>query len=190
MATFPFKPVNGVIWQSITFRDAKGNTGRFGFFMDCQAAASGTAIQTDLNTVMATIPPLTFAAVQRFTGYNTEYGVAQYGAHASGGAYESIIDKAVMVFQDAAGQLHRYEIPAPKVAIFKNDKITVDPANSAVAAFTAAFSTVQAGGCFVCSRQDIALANFMGGVYKARKLHRRLNILVLEPDLTPSLPAE
>lgn len=190
MATFPFKPPNSIIWQSVTFRDAKGNTGRFGFFVDGQAAASTQAIQTDTQTILATIPPLTWAAVQRYTGIVTEYGVAQYGAHNTNGAYEAIVDKAVMVFQDAAGQLHRYEIPAPKVAIFKNDKITVDPANSAVSAFVTAFTTVQTGGCFVCSRQDVALANYMGGVYKARKLHRRLNVLVLEPDLTPSLPAE
>lgn len=189
MAPFPFNPGNQY-QQSVTMRDAKGNTGVFRFFMDVTAAATLGAAHADVLTVINAFTPLSNAALQNTRGLVSEFGVAQYGAHAVGGAYESIVDKAVLVFQDNSGQLHRFEIPAPKIAIFKADKITVDPAAATVITFINAMTTVQAGGSFVASRQDIALANYMGGFYKARKIRRRLNVLVLQPDLTASLPAE
>lgn len=188
MAPFPF-PLGQR--QSFSYRDNKGNVARVTMF----ASIQGTAVATDVRTLMVSIggliTPLTWAALQSANGPWSEYGVAQYGAHNSGGAYESVIDKAVLVFQDAAGTLHRYEIPAPKVSIFKADKITVDPANTDVAALIAAMSgTPGTNSAFVTSRSGNFLANYMGGFYKARKIRRRLNVLVLQPDLTASLPAE
>jgi hypothetical protein len=190
MASFPFVAANTLTQQSVTFRDAKGNTGKFQFFMDLSVGTLNQA-QTDVETVLNAAAALSNAAVQKWTGFVTEYGVAQYGAHNANGAYESINEKAQFVFQDVAGQLHRYEIPAPKIAIFKSDKITVDPANALVITFVNAMTQAGAsGGNFVKTRQNLELANYMGGVFRGRKIRRRLNVLILEPDLTPSLPAE
>lgn len=186
---FPFVPGLGVYSQSYTFRDAKGNTSAFRVFIDEGAAGDADAVQAFAVSLRDALIALTNAAFQGARGTLTEYGVAQYGAHAVGGAYESIVEKAVLVFQDLAGQLHRYEIPAPKIALFKADKVTVDPTNGSVVTFVG-LMTQAAPGVHVVSRQDIGLANYMGGVFKARKIRRRLNILVLEPDLTGSLPAE
>lgn len=184
---FPFS--TSVAIQTYTFRDAKGNTSTMKFFLDFTATTVESA-STSAGTILSALTPLTNAAVQSLHGPATEYGVAQYGAHVANGAYESIIEKAVMVFQDASGQLHRFQVPAPKVSIFKADKVTVDPANASVMAFIAAITGLLTAGVFVCTRQDIGFSNYMGGVYRSAKLRRRLNILVLEPDLTGSLPAE
>ena len=176
--------------ETVTYRDAKGNTGKMLFYLKLGGSATVEDAFTDFSALVPLISALSNAALQTARGPFTSYGVAQYGAHVSGGAYESIIDKAVMVFQDAAGQLHRFEVPAPKIAIFKTDKITVDPANTAVAAFTAFMTTGQTNGNLITSRQALPYLNYMGGFYKARKIRRRLNVLVLQPDLTASLPAE
>lgn len=189
MASFPFNTGNNPTVETLTYRDAKGNTSHQKFYID-QGGATLIQIQTDMAAFITAFSALSNAALQSATGIVPIYGVAQYGTHATGGAYESVIDKAVMVYQDTAGTLHRYEVPAPKIAIFKNDKITVDPANSLVVAFNALMAAAWANGETVCSRQDLPLANYMGGFYKARKIRRRLNVLVLQPDLTASLPAE
>jgi hypothetical protein len=191
MAAFPFQPgANVPVQNSVTMRDAKGNTSVFRYFLDINAGTLPAA-QTQAAAINAGFAALSNAALQNTKGLSSEYGVAQYGAHVANGAYESVIEKAVLVFQDASGQLHRFEIPAPKIAIFKTDKVTVDPANGLVVTFIALVTTPAAGpGSFMCTRQDIAFSNYMGGVFKARKIRRKLNILVLEPDLTASLPAE
>lgn len=187
MAPFPF--VSGNSLQTFTFRDAKGNTSVFRFYVHVNGATADQLV-ADMVTFETAIVALTNAAEQAAHGPLTRYGPAQYGAHAVGGSYESVVDKAAMVYQDNSGQLHRFEIPAPKVAIFKPDKITVDQTNAAVIAFNALMTAAWANGETVQSRQGIPLANYMGGIWRGRKLRKRLNILVLTPDLTASEPAE
>lgn len=187
MATFPFSAV--IYQQKYSFRDAKGNVSVMKFFVQTNAS-SVINLQTDLVAFSALITPLTNAALQNASGLDSRYGVAQYGAHASGGAYESVIEKAVLVFQDNTGQLHRFQIPAPKVSIFKADKVTVDPGNTDVAAFVNNLVGPFTHLGQIVTRQNVPFANFMGGVYRSARIRRRTSILTLEPDLTPSLPAE
>lgn len=187
---YPFSAGSQVGRNTVVTRDAKGNVAYFRYYIDYSAGtlASAQAFSLSVNNAFSA---LSNGAQQATWGLDNKYGVAQYGAHASGGAYESVIEKAVLVFQDAAGQLHRFEVPAPKIAIFKADKVTVDPANGLVVTFIGLMASGTFGvSATVVSRQDIPLANFMGGVFRGRKLRRRLNILVLEPDLTAGLPAE
>jgi hypothetical protein len=190
VATFPFS--THIEPASATYRDAKGNTGVFRFFVSwTDAAATRDDLASQIGSVVTAYSALTNAALQSIKGGGAgEYGVAQYGAHASGGAYESIVEKAVMVFQDASGTLHRYEVMAPKIAIFEADKVTVNPAGTGVATFISAMSTAGTHNVQLCSRSGILLTNYMGGFFRARKIRRRLNVLVLQPDLTASLPAE
>jgi hypothetical protein len=192
MASFPFNTTLHVYREGVTFRDAKGNTSPMRFFANTAAATPNFSVsaETFFTALVPLIKALTNAAVQSAIGPFTEYGVAQYGVHNTGGAYESVVEKAVFVFQDNSGQLHRFQVPAPKVSIFKADKVTVDPANTDVAAFNTFMTTPDANGVFIVSRQNVALANFMGGIFAGRKLRRRVNILVLEPDLAASIPAE
>jgi hypothetical protein len=188
--TFPFNTSAPFLSETITTRDAKGNVAHNTFYMDAAGGGTLDLAGADFATLVTAFLALSNAALQRAHGVEERYGTVQYGAHTSGGAYESVIDKAVMVFQDTSGGLHRYEIPAPKIAIFKNDKITVDPANSTIVTFVGLMTTAFGDGNFVCVRNGLQLVNYMGGFYKARKLRRRLNVLILQPDLTAALPAE
>lgn len=191
---FPYSGNTGphyINQSTYSWRDAKGNVSRTTWFLDFGAAGAGADVDAAVSGMAAVMAALTNAALQRVAGgHATEYGVAQYGANAGGGAYESVIEKAVLTFQDGSGQLHRYAIPAPKVAIFLADKITVDPANASVVAFKNYVLAPTAAGAFWCSRNDVPLVNFMGGYFASKKLRRRMNILTLTPPLTPGEPAE
>lgn len=189
MAGFPFITGLGVYRQTFVYRDAKGETSTLRFYIDEGGTGDADAVQVFAVSLRNAISALTNAALQSANGVLTEYGVAQYGSHSTGGAYEAIEEKAVMSFQDNSGQLHRWQIPAPLIALFLADKVTIDPTNSLVTTFNNLI-TQAAPAVHVVSRQDIGMANFMGGLFAARKLHRRLNIYTLTPPLTPAEPAE
>lgn len=186
MTTFPFP---NVYRQTVTMRDAKGFTSTVKFYISIVGTATASDARTLATVVVPEIAALSNAAFQSANGPYSALGVAQYGTHASGGAYESVQQKVRLVFQDASGGLHRMEIPAPLVSIFLADKITVDPANTAVASLVSiANPTAPVNAAFVSTRSGQYLANFMGGIYVGRKRHRKENILTLTPSLTPEEP--
>lgn len=192
--TYPFSGPTGPFFinKSVySLRDAKGNMARVRMFLDFGASGAGADVDGAVAQMATNIQALSNAAINTVQGgHVTQYGLAQYGTHLTGNSYESVVEKAVMVFSDAAGLLHHFLIPAPKVAIFKADKVTVDPANTNVATFSAFVIATTAHGAFWCSQSDVALQTFEGGYFRAYKLRKRLNVFVLEPDLTASLPAE
>lgn len=164
--------------ESSTWRDVKGNTARIRFYIDstltvaAQDAAGGA--------VLVAIAPLTNAAFQSSSGPRTSLaGPVAYGTAAQ---FATVEDKAVMTFAAADGTLHRYQIPAPKIDIFEVDQETVDAAQTDVAAFVTAMladaKTASGAG----------LSSFVGGVRTRRKLHRKLSIYTLVPELDE--PAE
>lgn len=94
-------------------------------------------------------------------------------------------DKAVLIFQNSAGDTRREEIPAPDASLFGADGVTVDPTNAQVAAFVAATLAIYPAGYAYASG---TLAS------RSRKTTtRRAPPLAVEPgdgDLPPALPAE
>jgi len=187
MAVFPYPSITR---ETFTFRDAKGFTARVSFYASFVGTATANDVRTLMTVIGPLITPLTNAALQAANGPWSELGPAQYGAHATGGAYESVQEKAQFVFQDSSGTLHRFQIPAPKVSIFLADKITVDPANTDVAAFVTGFAnaTAPTNAAFFSSRGGQYMSNFMGGIFVGRKRRRKTNILTLTPGLTASEP--
>jgi len=188
MATFPFSGPGVIDQLRISWRDAKGNIAKSKFYIDYAATSRDNGAAHEA-TLLTALKALSNAAVQNVNGLDSQYGVAQYGLHAPSD-YQNVEQKAVMVFQDAAGQLHRFMIPAPKVGIFLADRQTVDPTVATVITFITQMTVVDVNGVYVATRQDIPLSNFMGGYFAAKKLQRRGNVLVLTPSLTPSEPAE
>lgn len=169
MATFP---------QTVTYRDARGETTRVSFFI---VAATEALASTAAQVVIPLLDALTNAANQGSRGaYSTSPSPVSYGATAQ---FESSEDKAMVAFTTNTGALHRYQVPAPKAAIFLADLETVNPAQADVAAFTAA---VIAQG--VSSRDGADITTFIGGIRIRKKLRRRVNIYTLAPNLT--IPAE
>lgn len=164
--------------ESTTWRDAKGHTSRVSFYV----ASTGTVTSEQLaaNTVVNSIIPLTNASLQSRKGPGTSVaGVVTYGTNAE---FPSIEDKAVFTFADANGGLHRFQIPAPLLAIFLADGETVDLSNTNVVTFT---SAVIANAV---TRQGVAIGFIVGGTRLRRKQQRKLNIFILDPALTG--PAE
>lgn len=185
--SFPF---NADIDQfGVTMRDAKGNVSKSRFYVDFGGGSGVTDAQSWEVTFLPLWTALSNAALQRTSGAESRYGIAQYGAHAPSD-YQTIEQKAVFVFQDAVGNLHRYQVPAPKIALFQADRQTIDPSNSAVIAFKNYMTTPDTNGVFACTKDGQPFSNFMGGYFRAAKLQRKLNVLVLTPALTPADPAE
>lgn len=83
--------------------------------------------------------------------FETQAGVA--GA----GSYKDNEDKVLMRFQDAAGEVHSWKVPAPKEALFDADKETVNAGHAAVGAYTAWVLA----NCKTA--QGVAFTSFLGG---------------------------
>lgn len=163
--------------QNYTFRDAKGNTARFSFYV---SGATATLQATAAGNVSSALTPLTNAHLQAGSGPDTRPpSEVVYGTNAE---YASVEDKAMFVFQTAAGATHRYQVPAPIAAIFKTDGETIDATNTAVIAFVSAMiaNATDANGN--------AIAFGANGTRLRRKIRRRLNIFVKDSSL--SGPAE
>lgn len=186
MVAFPFP---GVIKQSFTFRDKKGNTSVFRWHYNYNGADEATQAAF-ISAVQAVLVPTTNAALQGASGPISLGGVAQYGAS---GDYQDVIMKAVLNFQDASGQIHRFQLPSPKVTMFLADRMTLDPANATLKAFTDLFGLNAApasGTPYVSTRTGVLMANFMGGYFAAKPIRRRSNIFVLTPQETATIPEE
>jgi len=179
----------GGLVQSYSFRDAKGNTSRLSLFFEsgtgttAQLQSTGLAISADLGN-------LSNAAVYKAIGpYTNAAASVAYGNVAT---YEDVEDKAILTFDTTTGALHRYQIPAPISALFLADGETVDPANANLKQLVADMlvatylGTAPAAGAVVhtVSRDNLHLADFIGGTRIRRKLHRRFNIYTKNPALT------
>jgi hypothetical protein len=164
----------GGLKEVVTFRDAKGNTGRVSFFV----ASSGTALtqQTAAAAVIDAMFPLSNAIVQAAIGPSTSTRVeVTYGTNS---VYASIEDKAIFTFQTATGDIHRFQVPAPVSGIFLADGETVDPANTLVVAFVSAVIAD------AVSQSGQALAFGAFGTRIRRKMRRRINIFTKNPALS------
>lgn len=164
MATFP---------QTVSYRDAKGQTSVMKFFVSAATAALALTAAENIVTALAA---LTNAAQNNAKGaYTTSPVTNAYGTDAT---FETVEDKAMLTYQTSTGQNHRYMVPAPLAAIFLADSETVDTANSLVAALTA----VMVG--HACSGDGVLLAGYVGGIRIRRKLKRKFNIYTLNPGET------
>jgi len=159
--------------EHLTYRDAKGNTGRVSYYVN--GALGALAADTAAQAIATPLDALTNAHLQQaigpFTSLPTE---VIYGANAT---YGSIEDKAIFTFQTANGTIHRVQVPAPIAAIFLADGETIDTTNTLVVAFVSAYIA----NAF--SRTGVAITFGAQGTRIRRKMHRRANIFVLDPSL-------
>lgn len=164
--------------ESTVWRDVKGNTAAVRFYID--STLSDSAAHSAASAVINAITAITNAAFQSASGPATSVaGPVAYGTAAQ---FATVEDKAVMTFSGADGSLHRYQIPAPKVDIFEVDQETVEADQTDVAAFIAAAIAN------IHTASGAALSSFVGGVRVRRKMHRKLTIYTLVPELDE--PAE
>lgn len=160
--------------ESVTYRDAKGNTGRVSFFVD--GGTSANAASTAAGTVITAMNALTNAVLQSAVGPSLV--VQQEVVYGTNATFASVEDKAVFTFQTATGDLHRFQIPAPISSIFLADGETVDPANTAVVTFVSAVIA----NCLSRNNQVLGFGAF--GVRQRRKIRRKLSIFTKNPALS------
>lgn len=178
--------------QSLNYRDAKGQTASFKFWITSLTAveANMTDVATAVSNAIGSLnTAITLAFLQSAHGpLNTNPLPLTYGV--SGADYQEIQMKAQFTFTDSIGTIHRFAVPAPGTGIFKADRQTVDPANGFVATFIAAMTAaLHAGDAFVSSRDGEQIKVYIGGVFRAGKVKRRLGITVKDSTLTTGLPA-
>lgn len=109
----------------------------------------------------------------------------------STGDYKAVEDKAIFVFADAAGVVHRYQIPCPLSSIFLADQQTVDSSQAVVKQFVADMLDQTFGGTApsaavlhpISSASGFSLTSFVGGYRAMRKAQRKFNIFTLNPSL-------
>lgn len=177
------------VLQTVTFRDAKGQTATFKYYVTSLTAAVAN-LATAATAINNALVALSNAAEQSARGpVNTGQLPLTYGASAA--QYQDVPQKAVLTFASATGALHRYQVPSPKLVIFKADQQTVDPGQALLAAFKNAFvATYAAGDAFASSKDGNQIVSYIGGVYRASKgPRRRLGITVLDSSQTAGLPA-
>lgn len=107
-----------------------------------------------------------------------------YGAS---GQTDNAEDAAVFYFSTAEGTIAKIGIPAPKDAIFLADNMTVNPADTDVAAFIAemlAPAGYTAGTAVASTKSGAGYVTYLGGLRVRRKTRRKLNIWVKDPTLT------
>lgn len=158
---------------TISFRDEKGQTAKTGFYtVEADLAAAAVAADAVVNAIAG----LSVAAVQAVHGPAERVpGPITYGG---AGKFSSIEDKAELVFTDAAGAVHRYQIPAPKDAVFLADDESVNPANALVIAARDAMTDGTTG-----SRSGVLNTGYLGGIRIRRKTQRRFAISTKNPAL-------
>lgn len=149
-----------------TFRDSQGRVAPYRSYVNVLEAN----LQTVVNNYKALLQPISNASVETFLD---PPNAAVYGTNAE---FPSVQDKAVFTFQDGHGGLHRYQVPAPVLAIFMADGITINIANTDVANYV---SGVLAA---ITDRFGNPMTHFVGGLRQRRKLPRRNNLFILAPD--------
>lgn len=104
------------------------------------------------------------------------------------GAYPSVVQLAVCTYLDSGSSQGTIRVPAPLRSIFLADGITVDPTNADVVALGAQIMTptypIPTNGAAVSTRDGLLYSNLIGGVFIGRKISRKMNKFVYNPELT------
>lgn len=159
---------------TVTLRDFRGFTARVtGQFVAADAAAVVTAADAFINAVVA----MSNANEVARTGVDS--GPVTPLAYGTNAQYANVSQKARLVFVDAAGASHALSVPAPKVAIFLADQVTVDSTNAQIVIIKglAAAGTLRFG-------KDALSGIYLSGFHSDRRRKRPINQWTLNPSGT------
>ncbi len=110
--------------QNVTFRDSKNQTSSVSWWTINDTTTSRDVVGSDADNKVASLAALSNAVIASTHGFHE--GPPTAVVSGSSAQYGEIEDKAVFTFQTAAGEIHRYQVPSPKAAIFQADGETVD----------------------------------------------------------------
>lgn len=167
-------PGAGIFPEVLTWRDARGMTGRAVFYVSATSAAlaytQAQAITSDLNA-------LSNAHLNSAVGAYTQppvlpnYGVAV--------PYDFVEERLVMSFLDAFGNTINLEVPAPTSAAFDSTQDGIDTTNPGIISLVA---DCLANG--LCSRGGLLAVTFVGGRRRQSPIIHKQNIRTLNPAET------
>jgi hypothetical protein len=161
----------GVTW---VFRDFRGRTGWVHAYQFGSTAATANIRAAQLTSLLQNC---TNAAIQQVRGATNSSPLAPtYGVNLE---YESVQDKARLVFQSNSGTRFELVIPAPKAGIFLADRETVNPAQASVAALVSTFTNNN-----WMTRDQSLITRFIGGVRFRRRSRRKAGTYVRQGALT------
>lgn len=170
----------------LSYRDAKGWIGKMRFWIaDPDGTVPLVSYESMADTLTAAVSGLTNAALQSTSGLGgkseNELGLA-YGANSQ---YPAEWMKAVMTFTTDNGTISRFRVPAPKLAIFDTDGVTVlnDGTQPLVVAFVNAMKTPDPGGAFVANQSGLPYTHFVGGLLRLGRQPKRFNEFVKSAGL-------
>jgi len=180
--------------QAYTFYDAKQQSAQLRLFI---ADDSGSTLHdyTDgfnIGVDLAALSNSSVAgdgAIRGHGAYTSDPNPVSPGAAST---YLDVADKAVFVFQDSVGTLHKYQVPNPKSTIFLADQETIDFTVTAVKQFVADMTHATFSGTAptvsstnpVVSRSAVPLASSVGGYRRRGKTPRKFNIFTRNPALS------
>lgn len=151
------------------FRDAKGQTGRMKVLV---GGADNPTVLTDIGNLATDLQAVSNAHV------STSLDAAVSHIYGTNAEFPNVEDKAQLVFVGPNGDVHRFQIPAPILAIFNTDGETVKASQAAIATVISAFTSFVYGG-----DQDSSPLVYVGGIRQRRKFIRKFNIFTLDPTL-------
>lgn len=178
--------------ETLTFYDAKQQSCTMRFFVSdagtiAQQEGDGQEIATSVAALSNSSQGGTAGALRGHGPFTSPPVPVSPGTIAT---YLDTADKAVIVFQDANGGLHKYEVACPKSSIFLPDAETVDFTNPAVKQFVADMTNTMFGGTApltafpILTRQGVALTAAVGGYRRRVKAPRKFNIYTRNTQLT------
>lgn len=164
---------------AIGYTDAKGAQSRVKNFITADTDAHALAAYTLLVNA---IDPLTQATLTSAQGIGGILTIS--GAYGSPSLFDSVTDKLISTFIDAAGQLHRFSVPSPKSTLFLADGLTVDPANTDYVAYVNVITNFAANPGFVSTRGGLAFSSWGGGLRTKRANRKRMTVFTKDGNLT------
>lgn len=173
-----------------TWTDRLGRNAHLSSFASAQDAANAEGLMKSFVQVTVPMTDATFNGVNGLEDPPPGFTSALHfpGRLGFAGHYDTVEFKAVMSFVDFNGNIHRWQIPAPKLSIFLSDAVTVDQSNAAVLAFNSFILNANALLSFISSRDQVGMEAFLGGLLVRRKKQRRETIIWRNP--TDTGPAE
>lgn len=178
-----------------TFRDAKGQTRSIQICYQADNASASSNAESFAFYVAETVTNLQalsnahVSAEANFQGGGAAQSGLVYGTAAT---YQSVSQQAKLVFltTDPAGDpsnVGQISIPAPIESIFLADGITVNPANTNVAALVTTLTTAgTATAAQGCTKSGLLLTSLVGGTLVGKKLSRKWTKFTKDPTLTYS----
>lgn len=163
MTTFPF---------GITYRDNRGFTYAEKYFT---LAADPPTAAAQAEAFYLAVGRITNATIQSGTGCLL---LANSPAvRGGGGVYASGTVKAVIIWTDSLGNIHRWRIPAPVATCFQADGYTLDQSDTNTALLITAFTDN-----FICGKGGTVVSACLGGFRAIGKQRRHITVDARSPS--------